>query len=193
MATVLQAEAVDVGKTLAAGDHTKDSRLRRLCETIGMNPDSTHELERPDIDFLQARGSPHSQHEKRNVADSRWLQEMERLPVNLAQIPHGTDVPSMRRWIDEVLLQGPLAEYRAKVNIKQQRSTADVDVYNVSVPCSDSSNNSFGIRVYEPDLPNSQSKPAVLMFHGGGWIHGNPLGDESQCPCYRLVLVSGSS
>ncbi|KIX95660.1 uncharacterized protein Z520_08780 [Fonsecaea multimorphosa CBS 102226] len=88
----------------------------------------------------------------------------------------------MRSWIDNVFLKGPLAEHRARCDIQRRRPEAKVDISEVSVLCSDGSEDTFVIRVYDPELEEKTSKqlrPAILMLHGGGWIHGKPCGDET--------------
>ena len=104
------------------------------------------------------------------------------MPTDLTKIPSGIDVVGMRHWINEVFLKNPVAEWRAKCDINRRRSPATLNKYNISVPCLDPSQGSFGIRVYEPSTegaePNARNRPAILMYHGGGWIHGNPQGDE---------------
>jgi acetyl esterase/lipase len=107
---------------------------------------------------------------------------MAKLPVNFAEVPNGTDVKGMRRWIDEVFLQGPMAECRAKCDVERRQPIVPVDVGNVLVPCAEGGQAHFTVRVYDPQIQaaegEAQSRPAIIMLHGGGWIHGNPLGDE---------------
>ncbi|KIW99742.1 uncharacterized protein Z518_11155 [Rhinocladiella mackenziei CBS 650.93] len=176
MASVAVQESPNAGRVVTTNDqhHPLDPLEAQIfCKAVGMNPNATHEFEIPDINFLQ---------------------EIARLPVNFTKIPNGTDVRLMRRWIDEVFLRGPLAEYRARINIKRRRPITKVDVQDVSVLCSGTSRESFGIRVYNPRLVERESKihsrPAVLMFHGGGWIHGNPLGDENISTIFASELCA---
>lgn len=107
---------------------------------------------------------------------------MAKIPTDLTKIPSGIDVVGMRHWINEVFLKNPVAEWRSKCDISRRRPCARVNKYDISVPCSDSSQGSFSIRVYEPEFEgekmNARKRPAVLMYHGGGWIHGTPQGDE---------------
>ena len=107
---------------------------------------------------------------------------MAKLPTDLTKVPSGTDVVAMRHWINEVFLKDPIAEWRTKCDISRRRARALVNKSNVSVTCLDSSQDSFGIRVYEPSIEgaeaSTQKRPAMLMYHGGGWIHGTPQGDE---------------
>ena len=107
---------------------------------------------------------------------------MARLPINFAEIPSGTDVQGMRRWINEVFLGEPLTAERAKVEIERRRPRQKINKTITSIKCSGSSNDGFGLYIYEPLIDDAGHKPtprpAIMMLHGGGWIHGTPLGDE---------------
>ncbi|KAH0844850.1 hypothetical protein FOPE_09588 [Fonsecaea pedrosoi] len=143
------------------GDAEISPELELLCRLQGMEPNPVNKLQAPNLNFLQ---------------------ELAKLPVDWTTAPGGTDVEAMRTWIDNVLLKGPLAEHRAKCKFQRRRPEAKVDISDVSVQCSDGSQNKFIIRVYEPELGNNAPKqklrPAIFMLHGGGWIHGNPCGDD---------------
>ncbi|KIW95328.1 uncharacterized protein Z519_03912 [Cladophialophora bantiana CBS 173.52] len=145
--------------------------LQRLCRALGMNPDPANKLQIPNFNFLQ---------------------EMAKLPTDLTAIPRGTDVQAMRHWIDNVFLKGPLAEYRARCDIQRRRSGTRIYIKEVSVQCSDGSQDTFNIRVYEPQIEETISKrqlrPAILMLHGGGWIHGNSRGDETVSTLFATEL-----
>lgn len=91
----------------------------------------------------------------------------------------------MRAWVEETLLNGPLAEQRNNCILERRRKAVPVDIRNLSVPCAkDGDGGSFGIRVYEPRIgpeeQDSKLRPAMLMVHGGGWIHGKPQCDEGE-------------
>lgn len=91
----------------------------------------------------------------------------------------------MRIWIEEALLNGPLAEQRNSSVLERRRKALPVDIHNLSIPCAKRGDgSSFGVRVYnprmEPEEQNSRPRPAILMFHGGGWIHGRPEGDDGE-------------
>ncbi|KIW68745.1 hypothetical protein PV04_04668 [Phialophora macrospora] len=138
------------------------SSLEQLCKALGMDLHAKNPLEVPDIDYLQ---------------------HMARLPVDFTAVPSGTDVENMRRWIDSTLLHGPLAECRLQCDIKRRQPPVLIDTRNISVPCSDGSGHKFAIRTYVPRVESNKSgakgMPAILMLHGGGWIHGKPEGDEA--------------
>ena len=105
---------------------------------------------------------------------------MTKLPVDFMSVPHGTDVQGMRRWIEEKLLDGALWEHRNNCKIQRRRPEVPVDIQDLQIPCTDGSGDHFGIRVYQPRLETEQLRPAILMFHGGGWIHGDPRGDDCE-------------
>ena len=112
------------------------------------------------------------------------LQHVAKLPMDFTAVPSGTDVNAMRVWINETFLQGPLAEARSKCDIKRRLPEVPVDISNITVPCSDGSGTKFTIRRYLPRSAESGAdvapRPAILMLHGGGWIHGKPEGDEGR-------------
>lgn len=96
-------------------------------------------------------------------------------------MPSGTDVEGMRRWVDEVFVTGELAKHRAKFDFEYRRPRREVKKEIITISPLDDGENAFDLWVYEvPSTPEDEvsSRPAILMFHGGGWIHGNPAGDE---------------
>lgn len=50
----------------------------------------------------------------------------------------------------------------------------------------------FSLRVYEPifneSSPRTPLLPALIMVHGGGWIHGDATGDEEICQFFVSEL-----
>jgi hypothetical protein len=108
-------------------------------------------------------------------------QELANLPIDLLNVPHGANVYGMRKWIQEELLEGPLAEHRNGCKVERRRPEVPVLAHDVRVACADGSGDEFGMRVYEPQIPAETPRPAILMFHGGGWIHGDPRGDDCKC------------
>lgn len=114
--------------------------------------------------------------------------------MDFLQTPLGTDVEGMRHWIEKTLLNGPLVEHRNKCKVKRRRDAIPVDIRDISIPCSNSDGDgNFGIRVYEPQIEaqeqTPQTRPAILMFHGGGWIHGDPRGDECKYQPLRSIRM----
>ena len=104
---------------------------------------------------------------------------MLKLPVSLASAPSGTDVQGMRKWVKEVFAEGLLPAYRDKFEIKLRRPRQNVQKRSIFVHCSDGSGD-FEMWAYEPAAKSTSPRPAILMFHGGGWIHGDPSADDGQ-------------
>lgn len=98
--------------------------------------------------------------------------------------PGSTDVQGWRDWIANTLNKGPLAEYRAKCDLKRRHPVVKVNATDFSVKCTGDVQESFNVHVWVPERAEKESKglsrPAILFFHGGGWIHGNSLGDEGE-------------
>ncbi|KIW58148.1 hypothetical protein PV05_02695 [Exophiala xenobiotica] len=107
---------------------------------------------------------------------------MAQLPIDLAETPAGTDVHGMRRWVQELFLSEAYAKEKARFHVRRRRSVTEISRSIVSVPRFDGSNESFDLWIYEPQNkeadPEAKSRPEILMLHGGGWIHGTPIGDE---------------
>ncbi|KAH8901173.1 alpha/beta-hydrolase [Thozetella sp. PMI_491] len=152
---------------LTRGRHTADmpeeadlQALEAFAVALGMNPNAENKLQVPDMNFIK---------------------ELASLPINFAEIPPGTDVKAMRQWISEVFMAGNLAEHRARFEVQRRRPKCKADKTIISIPCSEDSNEAFDLWIYEPHAEGASEtsqRPIILMLHGGGWIHGNPLGDE---------------
>ncbi|CAG9998470.1 unnamed protein product [Clonostachys byssicola] len=147
------------------GSHVDAATLRAIAMALGMDPDARLAQQKPDEDFLQ---------------------EIARLPVNFASIPSGIDVHGMREWINNVMVKGPLAEHRAKLDIKLRRPPQEVGKNIITLKATDG-DGEYGIWVYEP-IGAGVRRPAILMLHGGGWIHGNPAGDEALAQVFASEL-----
>ena len=100
----------------------------------------------------------------------------------MGDMPPGDDVQAMRKWVKDVFLGGALTEFREKFDIKLRRPKQKIKKEIVSIKTSDGSG-TFDLWIYTPATGGTGGKPrpAILMFHGGGWIHGDPSGDESKC------------
>ncbi|VUC23414.1 unnamed protein product [Clonostachys rosea] len=151
------------------GSHTPSmgdaATLQVIAIALGMDPNAKLAQQKPDENFLQ---------------------EIARLPVNFAGMPSGTDVDGMRKWVDDVMVRGPLAEHRAKLEIKRRRDPQEVGKNIITVNATDG-DGEYGIWVYEPTAA-AALRPAILMLHGGGWIHGNPAGDEPLAQVFASEL-----
>ncbi|CAH0020336.1 unnamed protein product [Clonostachys rhizophaga] len=147
------------------GSHVDAATLQAIAMALGMDPNAKLAQQKPDKNFLQ---------------------EIARLPVNFAGMPSGTDVDGMREWVNNVMVKGPLAEYRAKLDIKLRRPPQEVGKNIITVNATDG-DGEYGIWVYEPTAAGAR-RPAILMLHGGGWIHGNPAGDEALAQVFASEL-----
>ncbi|KIX04739.1 uncharacterized protein Z518_05609 [Rhinocladiella mackenziei CBS 650.93] len=113
-------------------------------------------------------------------ADDNFFEELGRLNINWNKIPPGTDVERMRHWISTDYTAIPKTSFlhrhiRERVPIEQQ----DVKVcYGETFD--------FTMRIYTPLRGRCQPRPAVIMYHGGGWIHGDATSDED----FALLFAS---
>jgi acetyl esterase len=66
--------------------------------------------------------------------------------------------------------------------------TESVEIYKSD------NNHSLNAYIYTPaDISESEQRPAILFFHGGGWFEGNPDGFKRNCrkfACRGLVSIS---
>jgi acetyl esterase/lipase len=53
-----------------------------------------------------------------------------------------------------------------------------VEVKTSNIAASYEEDGNFGIRVFEPQNQTDEARPAVVMYHGGGWSHGDPTNDD---------------
>jgi acetyl esterase/lipase len=84
------------------------------------------------------------------------------------------DYVGMRKWLVDVYMKVPKEPEARRVRTRTSVAIKDV-------PITYASDNNFSIRVYDPtpDAGKEGSlRPALLMIHGGGWIHGFPEIDE---------------
>lgn len=88
----------------------------------------------------------------------------------------------MREWVRKVFVEGPLPKYRDTFEIPLRRPKQDIVKEILSIPCSDGKSN-LDLWLNQPLLVNPKTttaRPVILMFHGGGWIHGDPSADDGQ-------------
>lgn len=74
-----------------------------------------------------------------------------------------------REWLEKVYQPLP----KTPKLVHQVREPVEIRIHDVVVNYE--SQEGFNIRVYEPQTPGreeSELYPAVLAYHGGGWIHG---------------------
>jgi acetyl esterase/lipase len=95
-------------------------------------------------------------------------------PSNLASLDH-TDHVVMRKWLAEEYMNWP------KTPPTAARSCEPVEIHKQTIPVTYGEDNRFSVRVYDPMRENSCSlRAALIMCHGGGWIHGYPEVDEGK-------------
>lgn len=80
---------------------------------------------------------------------------------------------------------------KAPKSMRNVRDPTAIRIHNVMVTYG--LQEEFNIRVYEPEVQGTESRllPAVLAYHGGGWIHGySELEDGQPIPrLYRAGAV----
>jgi acetyl esterase/lipase len=118
------------------------------------------------------------------------LKEFLKLPVDLSNMPSGTDVLGMREWIKATLMSDILLKHRAKAELNLRNPKKKVNKEIITIKSSDG-DEIFDLWIYKVALSRSEEttpRPAILMLHGGGWIHGNPLGDEGKHLHHALIF-----
>ncbi|KIX04741.1 uncharacterized protein Z518_05611 [Rhinocladiella mackenziei CBS 650.93] len=90
--------------------------------------------------------------------DPEFFKELEALHIDHAGMPPGIDL-RMREWIRGLFASLPKQPYL--------RPRIPVEIEDKQV-------GRFSVRLYRPPQPQA----AILMFHGGGWIHGDVTNDE---------------
>lgn len=99
------------------------------------------------------------------------LQNVSKPPFADSALTDPFDEIVARKWVDEVVMnfpRGPPAECR-------RRPLADVSIKDCLVKYG--VDGEFRVRVYDP-VTAASIRPALIMYHGGGWIHGYPEVDE---------------
>lgn len=85
-----------------------------------------------------------------------------------------TDHIAMRKWLEEAYINFPTDPQTTRVRPK-------VPIAIKNVPISYGTDNHFSVRIYDPAPDHDEEKtlrPALIMIHGGGWIHGHPEGED---------------
>ncbi|KAK5025163.1 hypothetical protein LTR13_010600 [Exophiala sideris] len=112
-----------------------------------------------------------------NTLDSNFLEELAKLPLPAGNSQDPTDHVTAREWMDKVYRPLP----KTPRPIRHVRGPTSVKIHDVTVTYGPEEE--FNIRVYEPQVLGHEESgllPAVLAYHGGGWIHGySELDDDS--------------
>jgi acetyl esterase/lipase len=96
------------------------------------------------------------------------------LPLDDADAFRNTDHIAMRQWLVDVY-----TKFSLEPQVKRVRTEVNVKISDV--PITYGTENHFSVRVYNPCSEDHQGqRAALLMFHGGGWIHGVPQMDEGK-------------
>jgi acetyl esterase/lipase len=107
------------------------------------------------------------------------------LEVDWDSIPHGNDLNAIRDWVQRRYL--PLSK---TIHAKRVRPEVSVLVEDQRVVYD--GDKSFSVRIYEPNRPSAAQslRPALLMYHGGGFVsvsllslsYSNPSGTNTFHP-----------
>jgi len=113
--------------------------------------------------------------------DQNYVEEVAKLGPALAGAPSGTDVEGMRKWLLETRIsRKPLARrFRTEVKINY----ADVEIQY--------DGGEYSLRVHIPEIPPNEAlgkRPALIFYHGGGWIHGDAEGDHDLADFFASEL-----
>lgn len=98
------------------------------------------------------------------------------MPVSNNAVLDPTDQIAMRKWLAEEYIKWP------KHIPATARMREPVQIHVQTVPVTyGNDDGKFSVRVYQPLTPEDSScRPALIMYHGGGWNHGSPEVDEGK-------------
>ncbi|KAJ4531508.1 hypothetical protein HRR80_009470 [Exophiala dermatitidis] len=99
--------------------------------------------------------------------DRDFVQVMQGMDIKWEKMPSPLDFQAWREYD-----RTEYHNYDREVHCKRTRTKVPVTVTKVLVSYGE--NNEFGIHVFEPQHEDAGARPAVLMYHGGGWSHGDP-------------------
>lgn len=101
--------------------------------------------------------------------------------IRWEEIPReGGEVDAWRKWD-----RTEYFTYNRDVQCKRRRTSVEVKASNISASYGE--DGTFGVRVFEPQNQTKEMRPALVMYHGGGWSHGDPTNDEGLT---SLILIS---
>lgn len=103
--------------------------------------------------------------------------------VKWETIPQESDYEAMRAW-DKTRFH----DYDRNPHCRRRRSAVPVAVEDVTVEYGKAEK--FGIRIYNPEVQSDALRPILLMYHGGGFTHGDSTSDEgAQASCTVLKIT----
>jgi acetyl esterase/lipase len=151
-------------------EKTKDdlSPLEKIFRYQHMSPTADSLMEAYDRDFIAVRRELMLLN---HFPLTRRKQEMLKMNIRWEEIPGDTDYKAWRQWD-----RTEFFTYNRKPQCKPSRPVVEVKITDAQVRYSES--DQFRIRVYEPQDGLEGKRPALLMYHGGGWSHGDPTNDE---------------
>ena len=106
-------------------------------------------------------------------------------------MPSGTDVLGTRKWIKTTFMSDALLEHRAKakLNLRLPKRKVNKEIVTITSSEGDETCDLWIYQVAHSGSDKSTPRPAILMLHGGGWVHGSPLGDEGMHLIRALELT----
>jgi acetyl esterase/lipase len=97
--------------------------------------------------------------------------EMVKMQVRWENIPPENDFEAMRKWN-----KTEFHTYNRTPQCTPLRNPVHVATRDEEIWYRD--NEKFGIRVYIPQGKSEGLLPALVTYHGGGWVHGDAKCDE---------------
>jgi len=89
-----------------------------------------------------------------------------------------SDIQVMRAWF-----KNNASEFDHRPRCQPLKTLVPVDVGNVDAKSVDGQQEKFQVRVYDPQDGSGSTgalRPALIMYHGGGWVLGDATADEGE-------------
>jgi acetyl esterase/lipase len=158
-----------------------------LRDPFNKGTDATSLLDTPDPEYYAVS---HSVWTDARVALTFQgaVQRLEELMPILATAPKdSSDLTATREWTKTEW-------YRLPREIEAPRFQSPIKTRSEDVTITYDGDKTFRVRVYEPDVPGARSLPALIVLHGGGWVHGHlDTDDETSkyfCSELRAVVIN---
>ena len=98
---------------------------------------------------------------------------MANMNVDWATVPREIDYRGMREWE-----QNDFHNFNSKPRCERYQTPVTVTVADVKIEYGD--NAQFGVRIYNPQDESQVLRPIIIMYHGGGFTHGDSTSDEGE-------------
>lgn len=108
------------------------------------------------------------------------------MPASTLALINPTDEVAMRKWLVDEYIKWP----KTPPATARVRKPVEIQAKTVKIIYGD--DNHFAVRVYNPSTQGSCLRPALLMLHGGGWIHGFPEVEEGNEMAILRTLKSSA-